>query len=214
MKNLILWVWMSLGLVALKPTLSLLLWGFLILTELKPWVFRRDMLCWYNSVSIEILTNRFQFIHFRFSCQADNTSALGVDFQCAPINTAAGEHKSDNFLAVNPFGQVPAFEDGYLKLFESRAITHYVAHEYAGKGTQLLNTDSNKEAAVLTLWQEAIVAAKVEENEAKLGKVLDVYETRLSQSKYLASDHFTLVDLLMNGFDYNAYSRVTTSTII
>ncbi|KAE8665467.1 Glutathione S-transferase [Hibiscus syriacus] len=144
----------------------------------------------------------------------------GVDFQFVPINMAAGEQKSDNFLALNPFGQVPAFEDGDLKLFESRAITHYVAHEYTGKGTQLLITGSNKEAAVLTLWQEveaqqfnspsstlawelfykpffgqATDAAKVEENEAKLGKVLDVYETRLSQSKYLASGHFTLADL-------------------
>ncbi|KAE8671309.1 Glutathione S-transferase [Hibiscus syriacus] len=144
----------------------------------------------------------------------------GVDFQFVSINMAAGEHKSDNFLALNPFGQVPAFEDGDLKLFESRAITHYVAHEYADKGTQLLIPGSNKEAAVLTLWQEveaqqfnspsstlawelfykpffgtATDAAKVEENETKLGKVLDVYETRLSQSRYLASDYFTLADL-------------------
>ncbi|KAK8509864.1 hypothetical protein V6N12_001936 [Hibiscus sabdariffa] len=110
-----------------------------------------------------------------------------VDFQFVPINMAAGEHKSESYLALNPFGQVPAFEDGDLKLFESRAITHYVAHEYADKGTQLLITGSNKETAVLQLW--------VEENEAKLGKVLDVYEIRLTQSKYLAADHFTLADL-------------------
>jgi glutathione S-transferase len=37
--------------------------------------------------------------------------------------------------------------------------------------------------------------AAVEENEAKLAKVLDIYERRLTQSKYLACDSFTLVDL-------------------
>ncbi|MGV7400595.1 glutathione binding-like protein, partial [Mycobacterium kansasii] len=37
--------------------------------------------------------------------------------------------------------------------------------------------------------------AVVEENEAKLAKVLDVYEAHLSQSKYLAGDSFTLADL-------------------
>ena len=37
--------------------------------------------------------------------------------------------------------------------------------------------------------------AIVDENEAKLGKVLDVYEKRLSQSKYLAGDCFTLADM-------------------
>ncbi|GMI69406.1 glutathione S-transferase phi 8, Arabidopsis thaliana glutathione S-transferase phi 8 [Hibiscus trionum] len=144
----------------------------------------------------------------------------GVDFQFVPVNMAAGEHKSDNFLALNPFGQVPAFEDGDLKLFESRAITHYVAHEYADKGTQLLIPGSNKDAAVLQLWTEVEAhqfnspasvlawelfykpifgkvtdAAAVEENEGKLGKVLDVYESRLSKSKYLAADYFTLADL-------------------
>jgi glutathione S-transferase len=37
--------------------------------------------------------------------------------------------------------------------------------------------------------------AIVEENEAKLAKVLDVYENRLAQSKYLGGDCFTLTDL-------------------
>ncbi|KAL4377557.1 hypothetical protein GQ457_02G002810 [Hibiscus cannabinus] len=143
-----------------------------------------------------------------------------VDFQFVPINMAAGEHKSESYLALNPFGQVPAFEDGDLKLFESRAVTYYVAHEYADKGTQLLITGSNKETAVLQLWAEVEAhqfnspasalawelfykpifgketdSAAVEENEAKLGKVLDVYEIRLTQSKYLAADYFTLADL-------------------
>jgi len=37
--------------------------------------------------------------------------------------------------------------------------------------------------------------AVVEENEAKLAKVLDVYEVRLTKSKYLAGESFTMVDL-------------------
>lgn len=37
--------------------------------------------------------------------------------------------------------------------------------------------------------------AVVEENEAKLAKVLDVYEARLAKYKYLAGDCFTLADL-------------------
>ncbi|CAN1817187.1 Glutathione S-transferase F8, chloroplastic [Linum perenne] len=37
--------------------------------------------------------------------------------------------------------------------------------------------------------------AAVEANEAKLAPVLDVYEARLSKSKYLGGDQFSLVDL-------------------
>ncbi|XVF32739.1 hypothetical protein REPUB_Repub17cG0109200 [Reevesia pubescens] len=143
-----------------------------------------------------------------------------VEFQFVPVNMGAGEHKSENYLSLNPFGQVPAFEEGDFKLFESRAITQYIAHEYADKGTQLLMPGSNKSVAILQLWKEVEAhqfespssklawelvyksffglttdTAVVEENEAKLAKVLDVYETRLAQSKYLACDSFTLADL-------------------
>ncbi|GMY16878.1 glutathione S-transferase-like [Fagus crenata] len=65
----------------------------------------------------------------------------------------AGEHKKEHFLCLNPFGQVPAFEDGDLKLFESRAITNYIAYDYADKGTQLTCKDTKKMAIIL-VWME------------------------------------------------------------
>ena len=102
---------------------------------------------------------------------------------------------------------------------ESRAITQYIAHEYADKGNQLLSPGS-KNMAILAMGMEIeahefdSVASKlgweqifknffglttdqavVKEEEVKLGKVLDNYEARLGESKYLACDHFTLVDL-------------------
>nr|XP_011458708.1 PREDICTED: glutathione S-transferase-like [Fragaria vesca subsp. vesca] len=142
-----------------------------------------------------------------------------VEFELVPIDMKAGEHKKESFLALNPFGQVPAFEDGDLQLFESRAITQYIAHEYASKGTPLIVPDSKK-MAILSVWTEVEAHkfdpaasklsyelaikpllgmvtdfAVVEEFEAKLGTVLDVYEKRLGQSKYLGGDCFSLADL-------------------
>ncbi|XP_039156485.1 glutathione S-transferase-like [Eucalyptus grandis] len=141
-----------------------------------------------------------------------------LEFLFVPIDLRAGEHKKEHFLALNPFGQVPAFEDEDLKLLESRAITQYIAHVYADKGTPLVC--EGKPMATVGVWMEvealqfdplavklqwelvynprlgmATDAAVVEENEAKLAKVLDVYEARLSQSKYLGCDCFTLADL-------------------
>ena len=51
------------------------------------------------------------------------------------------------------------------------------------------------ELAYKSFFGMATDQAVVEENEAKLGKVLDVYEARLAESKYLAGDCFTLADL-------------------
>lgn len=142
-----------------------------------------------------------------------------LEFEFVRINMRNGEHKKEPFISLNPFGQVPAFEDGDLKLFESRAITQYIVHEYADKGTQLISRDS-KQMAITGMWLEVESqrydqpASKlvwelgikpmfeiptdpkvVGENEAKLGPVLDFYEKTLSESKYLAGDCFTLADL-------------------
>ncbi|KAL4614215.1 hypothetical protein ACB092_07G038100 [Castanea dentata] len=151
-----------------------------------------------------------------------------IDHEFVFVDMRAGEHKKEHFLSLNPFGQVPALEDGDLKLFESRAINKYIAltliifllHQfYAEKGTQLIYQDSKK-MAITSVWMEVEVqqydpaasklgwelaikpllgmstdTAVVEENEAELAKVLDVYEIRLAQSKYLGGDYFTLADL-------------------
>ncbi|XP_065861307.1 glutathione S-transferase-like [Euphorbia lathyris] len=142
----------------------------------------------------------------------------GLDYEFSLVNMGAGDHKKHPFISLNPFGQVPALEHGDLKLFESRAITQYITHENLDKGTNLLCT--GKQMAILGVWLEVEaqhfepIASKlnfeiifkpmfgmqtdpaaVEDNQAKLAKVLDVYESRLAESKYLACDCFTLADL-------------------
>ncbi|PPD71509.1 hypothetical protein GOBAR_DD31599 [Gossypium barbadense] len=138
----------------------------------------------------------------------------GTDFQFVPINMAAGEHKSENYLSLNWISY--SLENRYFVGGQNELKKI----EGEDKGTQLLIPGSNKDMAVLELWKEVEAhqfdspsskiaweafykpffgmvtdSAAVEENEGKLAKVLDVYEARLTQSKYLASDCFTLADL-------------------
>ncbi|KAK3194043.1 hypothetical protein Dsin_025353 [Dipteronia sinensis] len=144
-----------------------------------------------------------------------------LDFELIPVDLFAGEHKHPPFLSKNPFGLIPVLEDGDdLTLFESRAITAYVAEKFKETGTDLIRHKDIKEAALVKVWIEvesqqyqpaispivyqyfvapiqgkspdqAIVDANVE----KLGKVLDIYEAKLSESKYLAGDFYSLADL-------------------
>ncbi|GMH30998.1 hypothetical protein Nepgr_032841 [Nepenthes gracilis] len=142
-----------------------------------------------------------------------------LDFEFIAVDMKSGDHKNEPFISLNPFGQVPAFEHGDLKLCESRAITQYIVHEHPNKGTQLIFRDGKK-MAIMLMWMQIEanqldpVATKlawefifkkmfgletdlvaVEEHEAKLSKVLDVYEARLTNSKYIAGDAFSLADL-------------------
>ncbi|GMH30993.1 hypothetical protein Nepgr_032836 [Nepenthes gracilis] len=143
-----------------------------------------------------------------------------VEFEFIIVDLFGGENKDAPFLSKNPFGQVPVLQDGDLTLFESRAITSYVTEKYKGQGYDLVRHGNPKEAALVKVWMEveshryhpsispiiyeclvypaygrtpnqAVIDASV----AKLANVLDVYEARLSSSKYLAGDFYSLADL-------------------
>src|SRR5438270_12862372 len=53
---------------------------------------------------------------------------LGLSFE--HIDVAWDSLKKPEFLAVNPNGKVPGFQDGNVTLFESLAINLYLAKKY------------------------------------------------------------------------------------
>jgi glutathione S-transferase len=56
-------------------------------------------------------------------------------------------------LALNPFGQIPTFEQGDLSLFETGAIVLHIAQHHAG----LLPADANARARA-TMWMFAALS--------------------------------------------------------
>ncbi|KAL6840928.1 hypothetical protein ACP4OV_029188 [Aristida adscensionis] len=141
----------------------------------------------------------------------------GVEYEHVPMNRAAGDHRRPEHLARNPFGKVPVLEDGDLTLFESRAIARHVFRKHK---PELLGVGSLEDSAKVDTWLEVeahqfqpvlfpIVVecifapylgrernqAAIDENLGKLGKVLEVYEARLSETKYLAGDFVSIADL-------------------
>ncbi|KAL9445784.1 hypothetical protein AB3S75_013633 [Citrus x aurantiifolia] len=143
-----------------------------------------------------------------------------VEFQLISLNMAKGDHKKPDFLKIQPFGQVPAFQDEKISLFESRAICRYVCENYPEKGNKGLFGTNPLAKASIDQWLEAegqsfnppssallfqlALAPRmnikqdevvIKQNEEKLAKVLDVYEKRLGESRFLAGDEFSLADL-------------------
>ncbi|PIA44465.1 hypothetical protein AQUCO_01700218v1 [Aquilegia coerulea] len=171
------------------------------------------------------------------TCTARVLTALiekEAEYELVPVNLAVGEHKQPAYLAKHPFGQIPVLEDDDLTLFESRAIAAYVSYKYKTQGTDLLRIGNLKEAGLVGVWIEVesqqfnpaisalvyqlVIApafgrpvdqAIIDTNTEKLGKVLDVYEARLSSNKYLAGDFFSLADL--NHLPYTYYLMKTGS---
>jgi glutathione S-transferase len=64
-------------------------------------------------------------------------SLLKVPFERIEIDLPGREHKSEAFLARNPFGQVPVIEDGDVTLGDSNSILVYLAKRYDATGRWL-----------------------------------------------------------------------------
>ncbi|MBD0337503.1 MAG: glutathione S-transferase [Cyanobacteria bacterium Co-bin13] len=60
-------------------------------------------------------------------------SLLGLEYEWIQVDLLKGEHKSPEFLARNPFGQVPVLVDGDVTLADAQAILVYLARQYGGE---------------------------------------------------------------------------------
>jgi glutathione S-transferase len=62
-------------------------------------------------------------------------SLLKLPVRLVDVNLRGGEQKKPEFLAKNPFGQVPVIEDGDVTVADSNAILVYLAGRYDKSGT-------------------------------------------------------------------------------
>ena len=72
----------------------------------------------------------------------------GLPYEVRPVSFRAT--KEPAHLCLNPFGQIPTYEEGELKLFESGAIILHIAEQHAG----LLPQDTNARARAI-MWMFA-----------------------------------------------------------
>lgn len=57
-------------------------------------------------------------------------SLLGLPHEAVEIDLLRGQHKTPEFLALNPFGQLPVIDDDGTVLADSNAILGYLAARY------------------------------------------------------------------------------------
>ena len=116
-------------------------------------------------------------------------NALGVEYELKRIDLLAGQHKSEEFLKLNPVGKVPVMQDGDFTLFESMAISKYLAEKLDSLNRVTFNR---------TLAPK--IGAEVDHNSLNFGlQMLDRYfpvlDMQLGQSEFLAGDQLTLADI-------------------
>ncbi|SDN71410.1 glutathione S-transferase [Pseudomonas arsenicoxydans] len=146
-------------------------------------------------------------------------SLLQLPTELIFVDLAKGAHKQPDYLAINPFGQVPAIDDQGVVLADSNAILVYLALKY-GNG-RWLPTDpvgaakvqrwlsvaagpiaySVARARLITVFGASYNAEEVIANAHAVLKVID---QELAATQYLVGNEPTIADV--SAYSYIAHA--------
>ncbi len=168
------------------------------------------------------MSNPVRIHHFPKSGHAHRALVFaklaGIAHEAVFVDLAAGEHKTPDFLAMNPNGQVPVLEDGDAVISDSNAILVYLARKYA---PDWIPSDAVGEANVqqwLTLAAGEIAfgscaarlitvfGAPLDENfaAATAAKAMQKLEFGLDGRDWLVGDQPTIADVA--AYSYTAHA--------
>lgn len=137
-------------------------------------------------------------------------SLLGLEYELLPVKLQQGEHKSESFLQLNPFGQVPVLVDGDVTIRDSQAILVYLARRYGGedwlpldaeamsKVMQWLFTAANEiQHGVAAARKHFLLNEQLDVNLAqkKAHQILQIMDAQLSDRTWLECDRPTIADI-------------------
>lgn len=137
-------------------------------------------------------------------------SLLGLPYESIDVDLARKQHKSPEFLAMNPLGQIPVLRDGELTLADSNAMLVYLEARHAPG--QWLPRDPVGAARVqrwLSLAAGPLAfgpaAARVvqlfklptdpKDNIARAEALFALMETELERTPFLVGERATLADV-------------------
>jgi glutathione S-transferase len=139
---------------------------------------------------------------------------LGLDYENIPVHFADGGTRKAEYLAINPNGKIPAIDDDGFVLWESMAITLYLAKKH-DKGLWPRTAADEARALQWTFWAMTEVETPIvttlqnrvilpaERRDAALADAaaqqalgpLKVLDQALAKTSYLLGERFTIADL-------------------
>lgn len=141
---------------------------------------------------------------------------LGEPFEIVPVDLQKGEHKSPEFLKLNPMGKIPVLRDGDAVVTEVPAILTYLADKYpkAGLAPAIDAPDRGAYLRWMFFYGSCIEPAATDHylkresppstaGWGKLDDVLDTLSAGLAPGPWLLGERFSAADVLIgSGLGY------------
>jgi glutathione S-transferase len=140
---------------------------------------------------------------------------VGLDYEHLPIEIGDAGARSPEFLAINPNGRLPVIVDNGFVLFESLAITLYLAKKYSNGNLYPGTLEGEAKAWQWSLWAvtevdrgvniwslHAVRLPPAERDPVKRNEALKVLaapfkvlDAAVAKQEYLLGNDFTVADL-------------------
>ena len=125
-----------------------------------------------------------------------------IQHELVSVDWQKSETRTPEFLAINPNGHVPVFQDGDLILVESLAINLHIFQSGASSLSPV-SANENTKTIEWTIWamgelegpHDAANRNNCDVDGELRTRAMEVLDNHLDQSSYLVSDSFTVADL-------------------
>jgi len=141
----------------------------------------------------------------------------GAEYEIVPIDFAKREHKTPEFLKINPAGKLPALVDGDTKVFEGAAICLYLGDKFP-EANLAPKIDASERGRYLSLLVYSTSQLEPAMGDTLLNiqtlpqrgwtdfeTVKDVIEGELGDGPYLFGDWFTAADVMIGSMHLEAH---------
>lgn len=138
---------------------------------------------------------------------------LGAPYALHTLNMAKDEQREPGYLAVNPFGKVPAIRHGDAVVTEQSAIYIYLADAFPDAGLTPAIGDPDRGAFLrwIVFYSSCFEPALIDKSMGRepppasrsaygdYEGVIAAIQSNLTEGKFMAGDRFTAADLLWGG---------------
>src|SRR3989337_4034149 len=133
----------------------------------------------------------------------------GPDYEIVPVDFAKREHKTPEFLKINPAGKLPAVVDGDSKIFEGAAICLYLGDKFpdANLAPRIAAPERGRYLSLMVSSPSQLehamgdkllnVESLPQRGWTDFETVKDVIESELGDRPYLFGDWFTAADVMI-----------------
>lgn len=162
---------------------------------------------------------------------------LGLEYETVGLKFSEREHKSEEYLKINPNGRIPTLIDDGFVIWESIAINRYLSRKHNPELLGKSDTDmglveqwciwgmSEYQTPLLSALRHGMMLSAEKRDQSifdseveKLNNLHKILDDMLENKEYLVGDYFTLADLqnavainMMNFIkvDLSKYSNLT-----